>query len=156
MKLHTLSTKRAIDRLMFPGAAMILILPTDDLIDQPYNTHHLLAKANLSLKQIVEMALIMWAQSESGNSYDKHWCNDPLDERIATTIVDSYLNDVLTPCLTHDADYEIIVKLIFATCRRVFLDILPLIQDFHPNEYQLQTLRIQRWLSRSLAIEIHY
>lgn len=155
MKSNVLSTKRAIERFLFPGAAMILILPTDGLIEEGKEHQRLLAKANLSVKQIVETTLVLWAQTESGATYVDYWSDDPLDERVATTIVDCHLNDVLTPYLT-DADFDLIVKLIFAICRRVFLDILPLLQAFEPSEYQLQTFRIEKWLSRSLAVWIHY
>ncbi len=145
----------------FPTTPMLMILATDDIVKQPASIHQALARANLSIKQVVEDVLIQWAQNESNAYLDARvYGDDPIDQ-IATYLVDTYINDTTTPYLIpvygHPApDYDAAVALIYAICRQVFLYLLPTISMLNPCEYQLQTFRIRRWLTDSLVIEIRH
>jgi hypothetical protein len=140
---------------------MFMILPTDDIVRQPTPTNRVLARANLSTKQVVEDVLVQWAQNET-DGYRSLWMygDDPV-EQIASNIISAYMNEATTPYLMPvfgdpAPEYDAAATLIHAICQQVFLYLLPLITKLNPCEYQLQTFRIHRWLTDSLVIEIHH
>lgn len=133
--------------------AMFLILPTAELLREPRSSRALLEKIELTPEILAEAVLIEWARVEGewGNGYN------PFDvstyELVTSTLINDYLHCQEFLSLTKEEQMDLI-NAIRGFCRTFFDTIIELLDELNMTQYQLQTLRLHKWLHHSMVIDI--
>lgn len=132
---------------------MLFVLPTAELFNEPEETKRLLQKIDLPLEVLGETIVSQWAQIEGewGGQFN------PFDmstfELIMSAIVGDFLHDSALLKLDPSERGDVI-KAIKSFCREFYTNIIGMLEDMTLTQYQLQTLRIHKWLGHSMVIDI--
>lgn len=134
---------------------MLLILPTAELLHEPEATRQLLAKIDLPLETLAEALLGEWARVEGewGNGYN------PFDvstyELVTTTMIGDYLHNTEFTKLNRD-DQVAIITAVREFCRNFFDTVVTLLEEMNLTQFQIQTMRLHKWLGKSMVLDIQF
>ena len=136
---------------------MLFVLPTDELLIGRASIDQLLAKIEISLKDLIAMIVARWAEEEAGWSISgmQYLPTDAtVQEKVQLSLMEDYLADELVAHRLSPEDLHVLTQLIRSCCHEVFDEIIVILEDMQLTDYQLQTLKICKWLGRSLVVDI--
>lgn len=135
------------------GVLMLMILPTADVLNEPASTRRMLDQVDVSLEAVAEAILLQWAQIEGQWGHDYNPFDTPTHKLIQDLILHDFLHSTRFHRLSLE-DQRLLVKALRAFTHSFFTEIIPLLEELNLTSYQLQTMRVVRWLGRSMVVDI--
>ncbi len=132
---------------------MLFVLPTAELFNEPAWTRGLLEKADVPLETLAEATLLQWAQLEGQWGQDYTPLDVPVQKFLQDILVSDFLHAEALQRLTPE-EQLLVARAIRAFVRLFFEEVIALLEEMDLSSYQLQTMRVVRWLGRAMVVDI--
>ena len=138
------------------SSSLIFILPTADLVLEHEPSELLLEKIDVPLRRLADYIIEQWVllESEPWRHFDAVQRQTTFS-RLMTYVTMDFLSedDVVARYMTREdrRDAEFLIE---QFCQDFYTKIIPILQEMNLTDYQLSTLNVNRWVGRSMVIDI--